>query len=328
MTATPTPPADDPLFGNPVSDLLLGALEADGTTPASGPRPAWTPPSVEHLAALLPAYAVQSLIGRGGMGAVYQGVQLSLNRPVAIKLLPAELAASAGFMARFQREAHTLARLQHPGIVAVHDYGSTSEGHLYFIMEHVAGTDLQRVIQNPGLAPEQALELTLQVREALQYAHSQGVIHRDIKPANVLITPEGRAKLADFGLARPLGPTPDITAASLVVGTPGYMAPEQWAGKADHRADIYALGVMLYEMLTGTRPQGAFDLPSTKARVDVRLDDVVIKAMRQAPEQRYQQVSELRAEVDDIRTHASTRRTTAAVPAPVARSTHTAAPVL
>jgi serine/threonine protein kinase len=302
MNSTPDsngPPDSDGLYGNSLSDLFLCALDGTGPTPQAQP---WQPPTAEHLAELLPQYQIEKLIGRGGMGAVYRGVQLSLKRPVAIKLLPAELAANADFVSRFQREAQTLARLQHPGIVAVHDFGRTAEGHLYFIMEFVDGTDLQNIIHNPGLQPTQALELTLQICEALQYAHSQGVIHRDIKPANVLLTQDGRAKLGDFGLARPLTTTPGMTAASLVMGTPEYMAPEQWAGKVDHRADIYALGVMLYEMLTGTRPHGAFDLPSIKAHVDARLDEVVVKAMRQAPEQRYQNVSELRDEVQRIRT--------------------------
>lgn len=296
--------SDDPFFGNPASDLLRGALAMDAeaaVTPVSD-RAVWQPPSSEHLAEMLPAYQVLGLIGRGGMGAVYRGVQLSLNRPVAIKLLPAELAASADFVARFQREAQTLARLQHAGIVAVHDFGRTAEGHLYFIMEFVDGTDLAHLLHTQKLEPEQALELTLQICEALQYAHSQGVVHRDIKPANVLLTQDGRAKLADFGLARPLTTTPGMTGASIIMGTPEYMAPEQWAGKVDHRADIYALGVMLYEMLTGTRPQGAFDLPSIKSHVDARLDEVIVKAMRQAPEQRYQHVSELRDAVQRIRT--------------------------
>lgn len=296
--------ANDPLFGNPVSDLLRDALtdESGDTSSQSTDRIKWQPPSVAHLAEMLPAFEIQELIGRGGMGAVYRGVQLSLNRPVAIKLLPAELAASEEFVSRFQREAQTLASLQHPGIVAVYDFGRTQEGHLFFIMEFVNGTDLQHVIHGVALEPDQALSLTLQICEALQYAHSQGVVHRDIKPANVLITKDGCAKLADFGLARPLTATPGLSAASLVMGTPEYMAPEQWAGKVDHRADIYALGVMLYEMLTGTRPQGAFDLPSEKSQVDARLDEVIVKAMRQAPEQRYQHVSELRDAVQRIRT--------------------------
>ena len=295
-----TPPDDDALFGNPASALLRGAMDG-ATTTVAAPQ-GWMPPDAAALGGQISGCQVQRLIGRGGMGAVYQGVQLSLARPVAIKLLSPELAASADFASRFEREARTLARLQHPGIVAVFDSGRTADGLLYFIMEFVDGTDLQNVIHSPGLEAAQALELTLQICEALQYAHSQGVIHRDIKPANVLLTRDGRAKLADFGLARPLTTTPGLTAASMIMGTPEYMAPEQWAGKVDHRADIYALGVMLYEMLTGTRPHGAFDLPSIKSRVDARLDDVVIKAMRQAPEHRYQNVSELRDEVHRIRT--------------------------
>ncbi len=309
MNPDPAASTNDPLFGNSVSDLMRAALDTETAQSGSAATP-WNPPTPEHLAEMLPQFQITALIGRGGMGAVYHGVQLSLHRPVAIKLLPAELAAAGDFVSRFQREARTLAQLQHPGIVAVYDSGRTSEGHLYFIMEFVDGTDLQRVIHSPGLEPRQALELTLQICEALQYAHSQGVIHRDIKPANVLLTQDGRAKLADFGLARPLTTTPGLTSASLIMGTPDYMAPEQWAGKVDHRADIYALGVMLYEMLTGTRPQGAFDLPSIISHVDARLDEVVVKAMRQAPDQRYQKVSELRDAVQHIRTTRPPRQIT------------------
>jgi serine/threonine protein kinase len=287
---------EDPFFGNSASELLRGALES----PVSHP---WQPPTPERLAAMLPQYQIESLIGRGGMGAVYRGKQASLKRAVAIKLLPAELSANVEFISRFQREAQTLASLSHQGIVAIFDFGQTSEGHLYFVMEFVDGTDLAHLLHAQRLEPDQALELTMQICEALHYAHSQGVVHRDIKPANVLITRDGRAKLADFGLARPLSAIhTQLTATNAIMGTPDYMAPEQWQGKADHRADIYALGVMLYEMLTGTRPQGAFDLPSIKSHVDARLDEVVVKAMRQEPERRYQRVSELREAVGRIRT--------------------------
>ncbi|MEZ5385371.1 MAG: serine/threonine-protein kinase [Prosthecobacter sp.] len=295
-----SPPADDPLFGNPASDLIRGALEG---SPGTSPAAPWEPPTPEHLAEMLPQYQIETLIGRGGMGAVYKGRQSSLKRPVAIKLLPAELSANADFTSRFEREAQTLASLSHQGIVAIFDFGQTNEGHLYFVMEFVDGTDLAHLLHGQRLEADQALELTMQICEALHYAHSQGVVHRDIKPANVLITRDGRAKLADFGLARPLSAIhTQLTATNAVMGTPDYMAPEQWQGKADHRADIYALGVMLYEMLTGTRPQGAFDLPSIKSHVDARLDEVVIKAMRQEPERRYQRVSELRDAVGSIRT--------------------------
>lgn len=300
-----SPPAPDPEIPNDGLAELGGLsprdLFVDGLrTPAAAGQ--WEPPSAEHVAKLLPQFRVEALIGHGGMGAVYKAAQPRLDRFVAIKLLPAELAANDEFVARFEREARTLAKLHHPNIVGIHDFGQTTEGHLYFVMEFVDGTDLARIITTGALGATQALELTVQICEALQYAHSQHVIHRDIKPANVLVTQEGQAKLADFGLARPLSEVEaNLTASHLVMGTPDYMAPEQRAGLGDHRVDIYALGVMLYEMLTGRRPRGVFDPPSMKVQVDVRLDEVVVKAMREEPERRYQQASEMRIDVDRIR---------------------------
>lgn len=284
----------------PPGELLGRALQTDV---GSGSAGSWVPPSVEEMAALLPQFEITALIDRGGMAAVYLGRQAGIDRAVAVKVMPAELAVDEEFVARFRREVRTLGKLQHPGIVSVYDSGQTSAGHLYFVMEHVGGGNLARLIAPSLLSSEQALELTMQICEALQYAHSQGVIHRDIKPQNVLMTTDGRAKLADFGLARPLHPeATTVTRGHVSMGTLAYMAPEQYAGmELDQRADIYALGVMLYEMLTGTRPQGAFEPPSHKARVDVRLDEVVMKAMRQEPERRYQNVSELQQAVSTIR---------------------------
>ena len=282
--------------------MLARGLHTVKPSGGSGP---WEPPTPEELAQLLPQYRIESLLGRGGMGAVYKGAQAALDRPVAIKLLPAELAGDGDFLARFQREARTLARLQHSGIVTVHDFGQTSEGHLYFVMEFVDGTDLQQILKGPGLEPEQAFELIAQICDALHYAHRQGVIHRDIKPANILLTKDGRAKVADFGLARPLiEEAGGLTQTNVVMGTPDYMAPEQRtsATHADHRADIFALGVMLYEMLTGQRPHGAFQPPSHRVQVDVRIDEVVLKALQQEPDRRYQQASEMKVDVDRIRT--------------------------
>ncbi len=298
---TPEDAPEETIKGINAADLLARGLES--AKAATGNPQAWQPPTPEELAALLPQYEIESLLGRGGMGAVYRGKQAALDRAVAIKLLPAELAADAEFMSRFQREARTLAKLQHPGIVAVHDFGQTSQGHLYFVMEFVNGTDLSRLIHGPGVNAAQALEIITQVCEALQYAHGQGVIHRDIKPANVLINTEGRAKLADFGLARPTSEeTASLTRSNVVMGTPDYMAPEQMAGTADHRADLYALGVMLYEMLTGQTPRGAWAPPSQRVQVDVRLDQVVVRALQQDPAMRYQQASEIKTDVDVIRT--------------------------
>ncbi len=262
------------------------------------------PPTPEELAALLPQYCIESMLGHGGMGAVYKGMQPDLDRPVAIKVLAAELFADEQFVSRFKREARTLAKLHHPGIVGIYDFGQTSEGHLYFVMEYIDGTDLRRVIQSTGLNPEQALAATSQICDALQYAHQRGVVHRDIKPANILLTSEGDVKLADFGLSRPVQEEDSggLTVSNMVMGTPDYMSPEQRTGYSDHRTDIYALGVTLYEMLTGRPPHGAFVSPSRKVQVDFRIDEVVLKALQEEPERRYQQVSELKSAVDHIRT--------------------------
>ncbi|MEO6753430.1 MAG: serine/threonine-protein kinase, partial [Chthoniobacteraceae bacterium] len=172
-------PDTDPtkkLHGLDPGELLARSLD---TVKPTGGASAWEPPTPEELAKLLPQYRIESLLGRGGMGAVYKGVQAALERPVAIKLLPAELAGDGDFLVRFQREARTLAKLQHPGIVTVYDFGQTSAGHLYFVMEFVDGTDLQHVMKGPGLQPAQAFEMIAQICDALFYAHGQGVIHRD-----------------------------------------------------------------------------------------------------------------------------------------------------
>ena len=201
VTSSPT---DDPFFGNSLTSLIDDAAKAVHRDLAAQ-EPNWSPPAPEQLARLFPGYEIQALIGSGGMGAVYKAKQLRLNRAVAIKVLPAELAVDPDFVQRFEREAQTLAGLNHPGIVAIYDSGQTSEGHLFFVMELVDGSNLQQHIKGLGLSPMQALEITIEVCEALHYAHSQGVVHRDIKPANVLVTQGGKAKLVDFGLARPLG---------------------------------------------------------------------------------------------------------------------------
>lgn len=294
------PPDSDPeLHGLDPGELLVRGIN---TAHPSGPVHEWTPPTPAELARLLPQYRIETLIGRGGMGAVYKGSQEKLGRTVAIKVLPVELTADTQFVTRFEREARTLAKLHHPGIVAIHDFGQTTDGHLYFVMEYVEGTDLRRVLQGPGLEPAQALEITTQICEALHAAHLQGVVHRDIKPANILLTKDGRVKLADFGLARPGRDEHEpLTVTNAVLGTPDYMAPEQHGGRADLRTDIYALGLMLYEMLTGQLPRGAWTPPSRKVRVDIRIDEVVLKALQEEPDLRYQQASEMKVDVESIR---------------------------
>ena len=289
--------------------------------PSSAASGIWTPPSDAEITRLFPQYEMLGMLGRGGMGAVYRARQIELDRHVAIKLLPLEVSVDKEFADRFRREARAMAKLSHPHIIAVHDFGTTSEGHLYFSMEFVEGANLHQIIHSQGLAPKQALALATQVCDALAtqvcdalaYAHGKGVVHRDIKPANVMIDAEGHVKVADFGLARLNGASPEnfgMTNPGFVMGTPAYMAPEQTRGMdVDHRADIYSLGVMLYEMLCRETPQGVFDPPSKRVPVDVRVDQVVARAMAQQPERRYQSSTEMKLAVEHIRTAPMMRAT-------------------
>jgi prepilin-type processing-associated H-X9-DG protein len=198
-----------------------------------------------------------------------------------------------------------MAKLNHQHVVTLYEFGHTEDGLYYFIMEFVDGTDLRHVIQTGELSPDEALVIVPQVCEALQYAHKKGIVHRDIKPENILLDKEGNIKIADFGLARLLDKPATsftLTQAGQRMGTPHYMAPEQIQGahEVDHRADIYSLGVVFYEMLTGQLPIGQFAPPSQKVQVDVRLDKVVLKSLAHEPERRYQHASEVKTEVETI----------------------------
>ena len=257
---------------------------------------------------MLPQYEVEKLIGRGGMGAVYRGIQLSLERPVAIKLLPPVIEQQdPAFAERFKNEAKLMGRLNHPAIVSVYDFGRTNDGQLYFVMEYVDGTDVQQMIAAHGKLPaEHALAITAHVCDALGYAHKQGVIHRDIKPSNVLIDSDGRVKVADFGLAKVAGDdghSRGLTQTGMAMGTPDYVAPESLilGIQVDGRADLYAVGVMLYQMLTGDLPRGMFKMPSQKVPgVDPRFDRIVRRALEQDREERYQSSVEIRRDLDVI----------------------------
>ena len=247
----------------------------------------------------LPNYEVLDLIGRGGMGMVYKARQVSLDRIVAIKLLPREIIRDdIDFKQRFKLEAQTMARLSHPGIVAVHDFGETEDGQLFFVMEFIDGQDLAKLIEQRGALPvDEVLRIFRAVAEALVYAHREGVIHRDIKPANVLIKASGEVKVADFGLAKIVAPgTVALTATSTSMGSHDFAAPEVFAhgADADHRADVFSLGVMLYQMLTGTIPRGMFKLPSERVpELGSRFDEIVCMALEQDREDRFQSVSEM-----------------------------------
>lgn len=245
--------------------------ETTATSPHSRGGRGFVPLEPSELARLFPQLEVLELIGHGGMGAVYKARQPKLDRLVAVKVLPRETAGDPAFAERFAREARALARLSHPHIVPVYDFGEA--GELFcFIMEYVDGVNLREMIRGQKLSPAEALAIVPQICEALQYAHDEGFVHRDIKPENILIDKRGRVKIADFGLAKLLFPAADdytLTRPQQVMGTPQYMAPEQIETplQVDHRADIYSLDVVFYEMLTGELPLGRFETPSQ--RVDV-----------------------------------------------------------
>src|SRR5262245_3937555 len=210
---------------------------------------------------------IDERIGSGGMGVVYKAEQLSLGRTVAIKLLPESLHSDEQATERFKREISVLAKLNHPNIVNILDGGVSEHGH-YFVMEFVDGVSLRRVLATSRVEPLEALQIVRQLCDGLEYAHKQGIIHRDIKPENILIDRDGRVRLLDFGLSRLTGQPEKafLTRATQILGTLEYMAPEQREGSraVDHRADLFSLGVVIYEMLTGELPIGRFEPPSRK----------------------------------------------------------------
>ncbi|PAW77320.1 MAG: hypothetical protein B9S33_20265 [Pedosphaera sp. Tous-C6FEB] len=348
----------------------LGALNLlDDTALTGAPAAAAQPPlTPAELAPHFPQLEIIECLGRGGMGVVYKARQKSLNRLVALKLLAPERVTDPGFAERFTREAQALARLNHPNIVTIHDFGTTSAGGLqpppiapstpadgdckspahslstlnpqlstsgffFLLMEFVDGVNLRQAMKAGRFTPEQALAIVPPVCEALQYAHEHGIVHRDIKPENLLLDKTGRIKIADFGIAKmlsdgdtpvpdahprggdtlvPESPFPPLPAGATLpgdksvplttAGTPGYMAPEQRTApqRVDSRADIYSLGVVLYELLTGELPAAQLQPPSRKVQIDVRLDEVVLRALETRPELRFQTAVEMRTQVEEL----------------------------
>ncbi|MFN0079264.1 MAG: protein kinase domain-containing protein [Prosthecobacter sp.] len=249
-------------------------------------------PTLEEMAALLPQYEFHDILGVGGMGAVYLARQAALDRWAAIKLLPASASLNEDDTSRFITEARSMAKLTHAHIAAVHDFGQTSEGHLYLVMEHVHGQDLHRLIQGGELTPAHIRSLVPQLCDALKYAHDNGVIHRDIKPANILITENWQAKIVDFGLARDKNTD---TSGEIEYGTPDYVAPErlQAGAPVDHRADIYALGIVIHEMFTKLTPQAAGTAVCQGVPADFA--SVVSRCMMADPARRFQHCSEIKS---------------------------------
>lgn len=295
----------DPFHGlSPQSLMAAAAMPTDGDADTL-PLAQRDLPSLQEIAAAFPDLEILDLIGHGGMSAVFRARQPKLDRLVALKVLPKSLAATPGFPERFTREGRVLARLSHPHIVAVHDFGE-SGGFCFLIMEHVDGVNLRQAMRAGRFTPEQALNIVPALCDALQFAHSQGVLHRDIKPENILLDSKGRVKIADFGIAKILGEDGGdsmlLTQSGAKLGTAPYMAPEQIEkpSSVDHRADIYSLGVVFYEMLTGELPLGRFAAPSEKAAVSGGMDEVVFRALAKERERRQQSAGEFKTQVASI----------------------------
>ncbi|HVY10952.1 MAG TPA: Stk1 family PASTA domain-containing Ser/Thr kinase [Mycobacteriales bacterium] len=262
-------------------------------------------------------YAVEAFIAHGGMASVYLATDNRLERRVAVKVMHAHLADDPETAARFQREARSAARLSHPDIVAVYDQG-TEGGRAFLVMEYVAGANLREVLRDRGrLRPGQAVAVMDHMLAALAAAHRAGLVHRDVKPENVLVTADGRVKVADFGLARAVSGTTVTTTGAILLGTAAYLAPEQFEdGVADERSDVYSAGIVLYEMLTGAPPYSgdsalavlrrhvteAVPAPSARAsEIPPQLDALVTWATSRDPRQRPANAGEFHASLVDVR---------------------------
>ncbi|MBA3847004.1 MAG: serine/threonine protein kinase, partial [Planctomycetes bacterium] len=261
-------------------------------------------------------FALEGLLGRGGMGAVYRARQVSLDRPVAVKVLPPHLGANENFRTRFALEAKAVAQLNSPHVIQVYAAGQ-HDGHHYFAMEFVEGTDLQRKIRDGFKATyRQALDLVTQGARGLVAAGEHGIVHRDIKPANMMITAKGVLKLMDFGLVKLVSSNEGMTMAGTIMGTVNYFSPEQGRGEScDQRTDIYALGVVFYELLTGKLPftgadatsviyQHIHTAPRKPKEIDPQIPEdyqaVVLKCLQKEPRERYATADDLLADLDNI----------------------------
>ena len=314
-SSTKCPQCGTPLTESAPAGLCprcLMALNLQTETAFTGDAaPKQAPLTPEQITPFFPQLEILELLGRGGMGVVYKARQKTLNRLVALKLLAPERVNDPKFAERFTREAQALAALNHPNIVTIHDFGQAG-GFYFLLMEFVDGANLRQLLRARKFTPEEALAIVPTLCDALQFAHDRGIVHRDIKPENLLLDKTGRVKIADFGIAKMLGTAPgtEVVGALLpaadatqnAMGTPGYSAPEQRTDpqRVDSRADIYSLGVVFYEMLTGELPGKKIELPSRKVHVDVRLDEVVLRALETKPELRYQQASTFKTEVETI----------------------------
>lgn len=282
-------------------------------SPDAAPPPAKKPRlAVNDLApgARLAGYEITSTLGRGAMGTVYQATQLSLDRPVAVKVMSLDLVKQNEFVLRFRREAAALAALAHPNVVAIIDQGNVGD-NWFLVMEFVQGPTLRQLLSKRSLRTSDIFSLAIQIGRGLDYAHTKGVVHRDLKPENVLLSDGGSqgyvAKICDFGLADMLYSNRsfvNLTGTNISMGTVNYMAPEQRrdAGRVDQRADVFSYGVLLYEMLTGQLPVGRYPEPSQRNRgLDPRLDPVILGALEGDPRRRFTRVNKILEVLEAVR---------------------------
>ena len=273
---------------------LLG-LATEGSR-AGDSATGYTLPTGAELEGQFPELKIREMVGSGGMGCVFRAQQSRLERDVALKLLPRELGADGMFAERFSREARAMARLNHPNIVSIHDLGESNGLH-YLIMEYMDGMNLRELLEAGPISPLDAIRIFESVCQALAYAHAEGVIHRDIKPENILFNKLGHVALADFGLARlatDSNAAVSLTQTRQAMGTLNYMAPEQWENPkaVDYRADVYSLGILLYELLTGRVPRGTFPPASSIADVPETVDAAINKALQIDAADRHHSVAE------------------------------------
>jgi len=254
----------------------------------------FTAPSLEEVSKLIPGYTFDSFIAQGGMGAVYLAIQPHLERKVAIKILPKEFGDNEEFKESFHSEAKMMAKLNHPNLVRIFDFGET-EGMPYIIMEYVDGPTLYNQYNSGQVSHLEAVRVTEAVTTGLEHAHQAGVLHRDIKPSNILLTLDGTPKITDFGLARMSGKTES----GIVYGTPGYTAPEVLKDpeKVGKHTDLFAVGVMLYVMIAKKMPETAYIPLSRIAEVSTSFDDILRKAVHPTPAMRYKQAEDLKADL-------------------------------
>lgn len=261
-------------------------------------------PSLEEVIALFPNYEVHSLIACGGMGAVFHATQRSLDRDVAIKILPREFAQDTEFVAGFEAEAKAMARLNHPNLIGVYDFGDAAD-MLYIVMEFVPGTSLYAAAHGHKVEQAEAIRIVSAVCRGLANAHQYGILHRDIKPSNILLDSNTNPKVGDFGLASSMDKR--IEEGEQIFGTPGYTAPEVIDPPHifDQRADIFSVGVMLYELLTGVTPNGEKPVSALPPVSHPRLRAIIQKATNPNPALRYTTADELANELDKIATVAN-----------------------